>query len=87
MVTIDNGLNMGEGAQSAEVQIDQLLASPRANYKLALNMQQDMGEHFAMAEIELWPEKDRRTPWKDVVMRAKSNPGWTWMPGAGGLDK
>ncbi len=86
MVTIDNGLNMGEGAQSAEVQLEQLLASPRANYKLALNMQQDMGEHFAMAEIELWPEKDRRTPWKDVVMRAKSNPGWTWMPGTGGLD-
>ena len=42
MVTIDNGLNMGEGAQSAEVQLEQLLASPRANYKLALNMQQDL---------------------------------------------
>lgn len=86
MVTIDNGLNMGDGAQSAEAQIEQLLASPRANYKLALDMQKDLGEHCAMAELELWPEKDRRTPWKDVVMRAKSSPGWTWMPGAGGLD-
>ncbi|WP_257284214.1 hypothetical protein [Endozoicomonas sp. SESOKO1] len=27
-----------------------------------------------------WPQKDRRTPWKDVMMRARTNPGWSWMP-------
>ncbi|NPT41009.1 DUF499 domain-containing protein [Paraburkholderia sp. 1N] len=86
MATIDNGLNMGVGAQSAEQQIEQLLASPRANYKLVLNLSGGIGDHWAMAEVELWPERDRRTPWKDVLMRAKSNPGWTWMPGAGGMD-
>lgn len=80
--TIDNGLSIGQ----AESQIEQLLASPRANYKLALKMQDHLGEHWAMSEIELWPERDRRTPWKDVVMRAKNNPGWTWMPGSGGMD-
>jgi len=37
MVTIDNGLKVGTGEQSAEKQIEALLASPRANYKLALD--------------------------------------------------
>lgn len=85
-VTIDNGLNMGTDKNGAEHQIEQLLASPRANYKLALGLQDDMLEHWAMAEVELWPERDRRTPWKDVVMRARSNAGWTWMPGTSGMD-
>ncbi|NMH17581.1 AAA family ATPase, partial [Tepidiphilus sp. B18-69] len=29
---------------------------------------------------------NRRTPWKDVVTRAKCSPIWPWMPGASGLD-
>ena len=41
-----------------------------------------------MAEDELWPkgEGNRRTPWKDVVSRSKTNSGWPWMPGSGGMD-
>lgn len=86
MATIDNGLKMGTGEHSAEHQIEQLLASPRANYKLALDLQDNFTENWAMAESELWPERERRTPWKDVAMRAKTNPGWPWMPGSGGMD-
>lgn len=86
MATIDNGLKMGTGEHSAERQIEQLLASPRANYKLALDLQDDFTQYWAMAESELWPERERRTPWKDVAMRAKTNPGWPWMPGSGGVD-
>ena len=87
-VTIDNGLKIGEGDQSAETQIENLLASPRANYKLALEMADNFAEYFAMAEEYLWPsgKDNRRTPWKDVVSRAKCNPEWPWMPGSGGLD-
>lgn len=85
-VTIDNGLNMGTGPNGAEHQIEQLLASPRANYKLAVNITSDVVEHCALAEHELWPANDRRIPWKDVMTRAKSNAGWTWMPGSGGMD-
>lgn len=86
--TIDNGLKIGAGDNSAETQIESLLASPRANYKLALDLKDDFTNYWAMAEEELWPsgKDNRRTPWKDVVMRAKTNPGWPWMPGAGGLD-
>lgn len=87
-VTIDNGLKVGEGDQSAEVQIENLMADPRANYKLAADLKDDFGQYFAMAESELWPSgaNNRRTPWKDVVNRAKCNPGWPWMPGSGGMD-
>jgi hypothetical protein len=87
-VTIDNGLKLGKGDQSAEAQIETLLASPRANYKLVANLTESFGEYFAMAEEVLWPsgKDNRRTPWKDVVARAKSNPDWPWMPGAGGMD-
>ena len=87
-VTIDNGLKLGKGEQSAEAQIEALLASPRANYKLATGLSTNFGEYFAMAEEVLWPsgKDNRRTPWKDVVARAKSNPDWPWMPGSGGMD-
>lgn len=86
MSTIDNGLNMGSGENSAERQIEQLLASPRANYKLALDFQEELTMYWAMAESELWPDRERRTPWKDVVMRAKTNLSWPWIPGNSGLD-
>lgn len=87
-VTIDNGLKVGEGDQSAEVQIETLMADPRANYKLATDLKDDYGQYFAMAESVLWPSgaANRRTPWKDVVNRAKCNPCWPWMPGSGGMD-
>jgi len=87
-VTIDNGLKVGEGDQSAEAQIESLMADPRANYKLAADLKNDFGQYFAMAESELWPSGagNRRTPWKDVVNRSKCNSGWPWMPGSGGMD-
>lgn len=86
--TIDNGLKIGTGENSAETQIENLLANPRANYKLALNLKDEFTTYWAMAEVELWPsgKANRRTPWKDVVTRAKTNPGWPWMPGNGGMD-
>ena len=39
--TIDNGLKIGEGDNSAERQIENLLADPRANYKLALDLKDE----------------------------------------------
>lgn len=88
-VTIDQGLKLGQGDQSAEAQIEGLLASPRADYKLVRELTKDnLDEYFSMAETYLWPsgKDNRRTPWKDVFTRAKCSPIWPWMPGAGGLD-
>jgi hypothetical protein len=88
-VTIDQGLKLGEGDQSAETQLEKLLASPRADYKLIPQLTKDnVDECFAQAEEYLWPagKENRRTPWKDVSTRAKCAPIWPWMPGNGGLD-
>ena len=88
-VTIDQGLKLGQGDQSAETQIEKLLASPRADYKLVAELSKDnFDECFAQAEEYLWPsgKDNRRTPWKDVATRAKCSPIWPWMPGASGLD-
>ena len=87
-VTIDNGLKLGAGEQSAETQIEALLGSSTADYKLATDLEDSFPQYFAMAESYLWPSgtDNRRTPWKDVVSRAKSYAVWPWMPGAGGMD-
>ena len=86
MATIDNGLSFGEGEHSAEAQIERLLASGRCDNKLALDMMDDLPSYWAMAETYLWPGKDRRVPWRDLVMRAKTDPTWPWMPGPRGLE-
>lgn len=86
MATIDNGLSFGEGEHSAEAQLEKLLASARCDNKLALDMMDELPAYWAQAETYLWPAKDRRVPWRDLVMRAKTDPTWPWMPGARGLE-
>ncbi|EIC21648.1 anti-phage-associated DUF499 domain-containing protein [Thiorhodovibrio frisius] len=86
MATIDNGLSFGEGDYSAETQIEKLLASARCDNKLALDMTDELPNYWAMAETFLWPASDRRVPWRDLVMRAKTDPTWPWLPGARGLE-
>src|SRR5699024_8173628 len=72
--TIENGLKFGQnGEGSVEQQIETLLASMRCDNKLALNALEDPTHYFAMAEADLWPASGRRTPWRDVIMRAKHN--------------
>ncbi len=86
MATIDNGLSFGAGEHAAEAQIEKFLASGRCDNKLALDMPDELPAYWAMAETYLWPAKDRRCPWRDLVMRAKTDPTWPWMPGARGLE-
>ena len=87
MATIDNGLTFGTGEHAAEAQIEKLLASARCNNKLALDMPNELPNYWSMAETYLWPAKDRRCPWRDLTMRAKTDPTWPWMPGARGLEQ
>ena len=63
-----------------------MLASMRCDNKLAVDADDNPIKYFAMAEEDLWPQSDRRTPWRDVLMRAKSNPAWPWLPGLKGLE-
>jgi hypothetical protein len=85
--TIENGLKFGNTSDdSVESQIEKLLESNRCDHKLATDADQDPTPYFAMAEQDLWPQNDRRTPWRDVLMRAKNNAAWPWLPGIKGLD-
>jgi hypothetical protein len=86
--TIENGLKFGQTHEdSVESQIEKLLESMRCDHKLASDAEKDPLAYFAMAEEDLWPQNDRRTPWRDVLIRAKSNPAWPWLPGIKGLDQ
>ena len=79
---------MGGGGNSAEEQLEALLASPGADYKLALDVNEKLTTYFSMAEEYLWPsgKGNRRIPWKDLALRARCSPAWPWMPGANGLE-
>ena len=86
--TIENGLKFGESNEdSVESQIENMLASTRCDNKLALDAESDPLKYFSMAEEDLWPQNNRRTPWRDILMRAKSNPAWPWLPGIKGLEQ
>ncbi|MEL7078146.1 MAG: anti-phage-associated DUF499 domain-containing protein [Cyanobacteria bacterium J06648_1] len=86
--TIENGLKFGHNKDdTVENQIEAMLASMRCDNKLALDAEKDPLKYFAMAEEDLWPQRDRRTPWRDILMRAKSNPAWPWLPGIKGLEQ
>jgi hypothetical protein len=87
MATIENGLNFRQDTEdTAEKQIEAMLASMRCDHKLAMDFLEDPTPYFSMAENDLWPQNDRRTPWRDMLMRAKSSPAWPWMPGFKGLE-
>jgi len=86
MATIDNGLSFGNNDHSAEAQIERLLASGRCDNKLALDYLDELPNYWAMAETYLWPSGSRKVPWRDLQMRAKTDPSWPWMPGARGLE-
>jgi hypothetical protein len=71
---------------SPEAQIERLLASGRCDNKLALDMMDELPAYWAKAETSHWPARDHRVPWRDLAMRAKTDPTWPWLPGARGLE-
>lgn len=86
--TIDQGLQFrAQGQETAEQQIEKLLASSRCDYKLVPELDGQELTYMAMAEHELWPQGQRRVPWNDLLLYAKTQPDWPWMPGAKGLEQ
>lgn len=51
--------------------------------KLVLEVEKDAEAQIAKAEDLLWPEKQKKVPWKDLKSRALQNPRWTWLPNNG----
>ncbi len=48
--------------------------------KLVLDVAKEADAHIAKAEDLLWPENQKKVPWKDLRSKALQNPRWTWLP-------
>lgn len=87
--TIESGLKLGNNNE-AEKQIEDLLSSMRCDEKLNLKVVDDDSwmSVWSMAEEDLWPGGLRRTPWRDVLMRARQKTEWGWLPnGKRGMER
>jgi hypothetical protein len=69
---------------AGEAAVEAALASSAA-LKLVVDVAKDMDRLITRAEDMLWPEKQTRVPWKDVVNRSQTNARWLWLP-VKGLD-
>ncbi len=69
---------------AGEAAVANALASSAA-LKLVADVAADMDRLIARAEDLLWPEKQNRVPWKDLVARSQTNARWLWLP-LKGLD-
>ena len=84
--TIPNGLHFGQtDERRAERQIEELLSSMACDEKLVGDLEEPDG-YLAMAEHHLWPSGNRFTQWRDVLLRAKTDTAWPWMPGGKGME-
>jgi hypothetical protein len=54
--------------------------------KLVLDVEQSFQSLVRRAEDLIWPENQKRVPWRDVRARALSTARWLWLP-ATGLDQ
>ena len=69
----------------AEDQIEKTLADIGTS-KLYTSVEGNKEALMMRAEDMLWSAADRRVPWRDIGMRAVTNPRWPWLPPKG-LDK
>lgn len=69
----------------AEDQIEKTLADIGTS-KLYTSVDGNKEALMMRAEDMLWSGADRRIPWRDIGMRAVTNPRWPWLPPKG-LDK
>ena len=85
--TIPNGIHFGEtDKRRAEHQIEELLSSMQCDEKLVTSLEEP-DAYIAMAESRLWPASSRFTQWRDLLLHAKSDTAWPWMPGVKGLEE
>jgi hypothetical protein len=69
---------------NGEEQIVKALAATGVS-KLVLDVEKEADAQITKAEEVLWPENQKKVPWKDLRSRALQNPRWTWLRG-NGLD-
>lgn len=68
-----------------EEQIEKALAATGVS-KLILEPEKELQALVSRAEEVIWPENQKRVPWRDIKSRALALPRWSWLP-ANGLDQ
>jgi hypothetical protein len=65
-----------------EEQIEKALSATGVS-KLVLDVDKDVQGLVSRAEDLIWPENQKRVPWRDIKARAVSVPRWIWLPSNG----
>jgi len=68
-----------------EDQIEKALASTGVS-KLLVDIEKDVQAIITRAEDLIWPENQKRVPWRDIKARALAVPRWIWLP-TNGLEQ
>lgn len=85
--TYKTTFRIGEDAQSVEQQIEEILSKMETGKKYAHDLEENPEKYMTMAEQRLWPTDNRKARWQDIKLKARTSPGWPWLPKAGGMDR
>jgi len=78
-------MQFNENSFNGEEQIEKALSALGAS-KLVLDLETDPTPLIKRAEDMLWPEHQKRVPWRDIKRRSLENTRWIWLPN-NGLDQ
>jgi hypothetical protein len=75
-------MQFNENTFNGEEQIEKALADIGAS-KLVVDFETDPTQWIKRAEDMLWPENQKRVPWRDIKRKSLENPRWIWLPNNG----
>jgi hypothetical protein len=84
LVSTKLAMTFDENHFDGEEQIEKALSATGVS-KLLLDVEKELRPLVSRAEAMIWPENQKRVPWRDVKARALAVPRWVWLP-SGGLD-
>ncbi len=75
-------MQFDENSFNGEEQIEKALTAIGVS-KLVVEFEKDPTPLITRAEDMLWPENQKRAPWRDIKRRSLENPRWIWLPNNG----
>jgi hypothetical protein len=82
LISAKLAMEFNENTFNGEEQIEKALSAIGAS-KLVIGWEKDPTPWIKRAEDMLWPENQKRVPWRDVKRRSLENPRWVWLPNNG----
>ena len=82
LVATKLAMQFTENRFDGEEQVEKALAATGVS-KLVLDIEKDAPGLVARAEDIIWPENQKRVPWRDIRARSLALPRWIWLPSNG----